>query len=63
MRAGRTLALSILVTRKLAALIDANPDEPLPVSTIVRERLGVTDHALRRSFEMVLGVTTTAVRG
>ena len=38
------------------SFIDAHPDEHLPLAAIARA-VGVTDHTLRRSFEMVLGIT------
>ena len=44
-----------IVTRA-CALIDDDPEAHLTVSTIAHET-GVTEHALRRSFEMILGVT------
>lgn len=37
-------------------LINANPDELLTVAALARH-IGVTDHALRRSFALVLGIT------
>ena len=54
---GGPYSRAVDTVNRACALIDASPDEHLPVSTIARE-VGVTDHALRRSFEMILGVTT-----
>ena len=53
---GGPYSRAVDTVTQACALIDASPDEHLPVSTIARE-VGVTDHALRRSFQLVLGVT------
>ena len=47
---------AVSTVARACALIDANPDSHLPVSAIARA-VGVTDHALRRSFDMILGIT------
>ena len=52
---GGPYSRAVDTVTRACALIDANPDAHLPVSVIARS-VGVTDHALRRSFEMVLGV-------
>ncbi len=47
---------AVAVVTQACGLIDSNPDEPLTVAALARAA-GVTDHALRRSFELVLGIT------
>ena len=47
---------AVTVVTQACGLIDASPDELLTVAALARAA-GVTDHALRRSFELVLGIT------
>ena len=47
---------AVAVVTQACDLIDASPDELLTVSALARHT-GVTDHALRRSFDMILGIT------
>ncbi len=53
---GGPHARAVNVVTHACELIDANPDERLAVAALARA-VGVTDHALRRSFEMALGIT------
>ena len=53
---GGPHARAVNVVTQSCELIDANPDELLTVAALAR-RIGVTDHALRRSFKIILGVT------
>ena len=47
---------AVSTVARACVLIDANPDSHLPVNAIARA-VGVTDHTLRRSFDMILGIT------
>ena len=47
---------AVAVVTQACELIDASPDELLTVAALARHA-GVTDYALRRSFEIVLGIT------
>ncbi len=53
---GGPHARAVTVVTQACELIDASPDELLTVAVLARH-IGVTDHALRRSFELVLGIT------
>ncbi len=53
---GGPYTRAVNVVTQTCELIDASPDELLTVAALARHT-GVTDHALRRSFEMVLGIT------
>lgn len=47
---------AVAVVTQACDLIDASPDELLTVAALARH-IGVTDHALRRSFDMILAIT------
>ena len=47
---------AVAVVTQACELIDAAPDQPLTVAALART-VGVTDHTLRRSFEMIVGIT------
>ena len=47
---------AVNVVTQACDLIDATPDELLTVAALARH-IGVTDHALRRSFDVILGIT------
>ena len=47
---------AVAAVTQACELIDATPDELLTVAALARH-IGVTDHALRRSFDMILGIT------
>ena len=53
---GGPYTRAVNIVTQTCELIDASPDELLTVAALARHA-GVTDHALRRSFEMVLGIT------
>lgn len=47
---------AVNVVTQACDLIDATPDELLTIAALARH-INVTDHALRRSFDMILGIT------
>ena len=47
---------AVAVVTQACERIDASLDEPLTLAALARH-IGATDHALRRSFELVLGIT------